>query len=71
MMFARLDRDGSGRVTADELPDLHAADAVTAWDTDESGDLDPAEVARAMSHPPPRAPGSHDRHRGKKRRRDH
>jgi len=58
-MFARLDRDGSGRVTVDEIPDRHAAEVLAAWDRDQSGDLDPAEVDRAMTGPPP------DNRRGK------
>lgn len=53
LMFARLDRDRSGRVTSDELRDRHAQAAIEAWDTDRSGDLDPQEVAASMSGPPP------------------
>ena len=68
LLFARLDRDGSGRVTADELQDLHADAVVAAWDTDNSGDLDPAEVSAAASGPPPDQARGRGKGKGKGRK---
>ena len=69
LMFTRLDRDGSGRVTVDEIPDREARAVIAAWDADSSGDLDPSEVATAMSGPPPGLPGKKGKARGKRTRR--
>ena len=68
LLFARLDRDGSGRVTADELQDLHADAVVAAWDIDGSGDLDPTEVAAAASGPPPDQARGRGKGKGKGRK---
>ena len=52
-MFRRLDADGSGALTADELGDPEAQRVVELLDSNGSGDLDPDELRETLAAPPP------------------
>ncbi len=55
-LFATLDRDGSGWIARSEIPDADPDEVLAAFDTDEDGGLDRAEVVHAMTDipsPPP------------------
>ena len=52
VMFRRLDQDGSGRITVDEIRDREADELVKLLDLDGSGDLNLSEVRQTLSKAP-------------------